>query len=259
MLDSGEIGRKIGAPTNEDPIRRRLLSNIVTIDRTTSSVKRRNGASSIPPPKMGRTKKRFNRNAVNHRLSRDKFGAVIGVTRMEMGSYPRVRNNLILLLIFCCKGLVLNASANKLNKLKQQASTYAALIIEELDSAHKGYIEDECHQVAIAIPPFGWIQCLLACASFVGHHLCSVGHPWLLLFPHPGVVRGDDEHACLSPIQHNVIEMHNDLASVYEGGDARSALSAVVQSLQHDTEDVLQDLIGERCLLILQALTHHVE
>ena len=31
----------------------------------------------------------------------------------------------------------------------------------------------------------------------------------------------------------NVIEMHNYLTSVYEEGDARSALIAMVQSLQH--------------------------
>ncbi|RRT36042.1 hypothetical protein B296_00054108, partial [Ensete ventricosum] len=32
---------------------------------------------------------------------------------------------------------------------------------------------------------------------------------------------------------HNVIEMHNYLTSVYEEGDARSALIAMIQSLQH--------------------------
>ncbi|XVF05604.1 hypothetical protein REPUB_Repub05bG0187100 [Reevesia pubescens] len=37
--------------------------------------------------------------------------------------------------------LVLSASANKLGKLKQQASTYASLIMEELDPDHLGYIE----------------------------------------------------------------------------------------------------------------------
>lgn len=31
----------------------------------------------------------------------------------------------------------------------------------------------------------------------------------------------------------NVIEMHNYLTSVYEAGDARSALISMVQSLQH--------------------------
>ncbi|XP_022731096.1 putative respiratory burst oxidase homolog protein H [Durio zibethinus] len=37
--------------------------------------------------------------------------------------------------------LVLSASANKLGKLKQQAATYAGLIMEELDPDHLGYIE----------------------------------------------------------------------------------------------------------------------
>ncbi|XVF46435.1 hypothetical protein PTKIN_Ptkin03bG0026600 [Pterospermum kingtungense] len=37
--------------------------------------------------------------------------------------------------------LVLSASANKLGKLKEQAATYAALIMEELDPDHLGYIE----------------------------------------------------------------------------------------------------------------------
>ncbi|XP_047979362.1 putative respiratory burst oxidase homolog protein H [Salvia hispanica] len=37
--------------------------------------------------------------------------------------------------------LVMSASANKLSKFKQQASTYAALIMEELDPDNKGYIE----------------------------------------------------------------------------------------------------------------------
>ncbi|KAL2899209.1 putative respiratory burst oxidase-like protein H [Bienertia sinuspersici] len=37
--------------------------------------------------------------------------------------------------------LVLSASANKLNKLKSQAGNYAALIMEELDPDHQGFIE----------------------------------------------------------------------------------------------------------------------
>lgn len=36
---------------------------------------------------------------------------------------------------------MLSASANKLNKLKSQAGNYAALIMEELDPDHQGYIE----------------------------------------------------------------------------------------------------------------------
>lgn len=36
---------------------------------------------------------------------------------------------------------MLSASANKLSKLKEQASEYAALIMEELDVDRMGYIE----------------------------------------------------------------------------------------------------------------------
>ena len=36
----------------------------------------------------------------------------------------------------------------------------------------------------------------------------------------------------------NVIEMHNYLTSVYEEGDARSALIAMIQSLQHSKSGV---------------------
>lgn len=36
---------------------------------------------------------------------------------------------------------MLSASANRLGNLKDQASVYAALIMEELDPDHNGYIE----------------------------------------------------------------------------------------------------------------------
>lgn len=39
------------------------------------------------------------------------------------------------------KVIVLSASANKLANLKKQAAEYAALIMEELDPDHQGYIE----------------------------------------------------------------------------------------------------------------------
>ena len=39
------------------------------------------------------------------------------------------------------KVIVLSASANKLGNLKKQAAEYAALIMEELDPDHQGYIE----------------------------------------------------------------------------------------------------------------------
>lgn len=47
------------------------------------------------------------------------------------------------------KVIVLSASANKLANLKKQAAEYAALIMEELDPDHQGYIE-----VNIPLNPF---------------------------------------------------------------------------------------------------------
>ena len=41
----------------------------------------------------------------------------------------------------------------------------------------------------------------------------------------------------------NVIEMHNYLTSMYEAGDARSALIAMVQKLQHAKNGV--DIVSE--------------
>lgn len=41
--------------------------------------------------------------------------------------------------------IVLSASANKLGNLKQNAWIYAALIMEELDPDHLGYIEVSIH------------------------------------------------------------------------------------------------------------------
>ncbi|CAA2996718.1 respiratory burst oxidase homolog H [Olea europaea subsp. europaea] len=46
-----------------------------------------------------------------------------------------------LLDIVMIKVLVMSASANKLSKFKQQAATYASLIMEELDPDHHGFIE----------------------------------------------------------------------------------------------------------------------
>lgn len=41
-----------------------------------------------------------------------------------------------------------------------------------------------------------------------------------------------------SEIVQDIIEMHNYLSCVYEEGDARSALIAMVQSLQHAKDGV---------------------
>jgi len=46
---------------------------------------------------------------------------------------------------------VLSASANKLGNLKTNASGYAALIMEELDPDHNGYIEVRHEQVHTAL------------------------------------------------------------------------------------------------------------
>lgn len=48
----------------------------------------------------------------------------------------------------------------------------------------------------------------------------------------------------------NVIEMHNYLTSVYEEGDARSALIAMVQSLQH-AKNGLDIVSGSRVIICL--------
>lgn len=53
------------------------------------------------------------------------------------------RNTLNNLVYVCAsyKVIRLSASSNKLSKLKDQADEYAALIMEELDPDHRGYIE----------------------------------------------------------------------------------------------------------------------
>ncbi|GAB4824330.1 hypothetical protein Ancab_007218 [Ancistrocladus abbreviatus] len=209
MLDGVEIDRMTDVPINEDPPEKSDVR--VAFDRTTSSAKRRNGV--VPQPRMGRiqssaarglrslrfldgagkdgdawkpVEKRFNQNEVNGMLTREKFGAVIGMADSKEFAgqlfYTLARrrgfdasNGIIIdqmrmfwedmtsqdidsrLQIFfdmCDKNgdgklsedevrevLVLSASANKLNKLKQQAAVYATLIMEELDPDHQGYID----------------------------------------------------------------------------------------------------------------------
>ena len=46
----------------------------------------------------------------------------------------------------------------------------------------------------------------------------------------------------------NIIEMHNYLTSVYEEGDARSALIAMIQRLQHAKNGV--DVVSESRVFI---------
>lgn len=45
----------------------------------------------------------------------------------------------------------------------------------------------------------------------------------------------------------NIIEMHNYLTSVYEEGDVRSAVVAMIQSLQH-AKDGLDIVSGSRVI-----------
>ncbi|XP_021716253.1 putative respiratory burst oxidase homolog protein H [Chenopodium quinoa] len=130
--------------------------------------------------------KRFKTNAVNGRVPRDKFSAVIGMGNSKefagelYDTLARRRNldatngitidemrmfwedmtsqdidaRLQIFFDMCDKNgdgklsedevrevLVLSASANQLNKLKSQAGNYAALIMEELDPDHQGFIE----------------------------------------------------------------------------------------------------------------------
>ncbi|XP_073526452.1 uncharacterized protein [Phyllobates terribilis] len=130
--------------------------------------------------------KRFNQNATQGKLPRDKFGAVIGmgdskefafelfdtlarrrnidasngITIDEMRMFwedmtsQDIDSRLQIFFDMCDKNgdgklsedevrevLVLSASANKLNNLKQQSAVYASLIMEELDPDQLGYIE----------------------------------------------------------------------------------------------------------------------
>ncbi|GAB2274289.1 hypothetical protein Dimus_009055 [Dionaea muscipula] len=218
MLDTIEVDRKADVPINEDlPPEKTACTNYSGGTTSTSSPVKQRNASAVQPcpvPKMGRlhsaaarglnglrfmdgatckegdawkpVEKRFNQNAVDGRLPRDKFGAVIGmadskefagelfdtlarrskvdasngITIDEMRKFwedmtsQDIDSRLHIFFDMCDKNgdgklsedevrevLVLSASANKLNKLKQQASVYAALIMEELDPDHQGYID----------------------------------------------------------------------------------------------------------------------
>lgn len=57
-------------------------------------------------------------------------------------------------------------------------------------------------------------------------------------------------------MQH-VIEMHNYLTSVYEEGDARSALIAMVQSLQHAKNGL--DVVSESRVGIKRLISHPID
>ncbi|KAL3530670.1 hypothetical protein ACH5RR_009992 [Cinchona calisaya] len=130
--------------------------------------------------------RRFNHNAVDGRIFRDKFGVCIGmaeskefageifdalarrrminpdngITKEQLRGFwedmtnPDLDTRLQIFFDMCDKNgdgmlsedevievLVMSASANKLSNFKIHAATYAALIMEELDPDHLGYIE----------------------------------------------------------------------------------------------------------------------
>ncbi|KAM1115731.1 hypothetical protein TB2_006245 [Malus domestica] len=192
-------------------------SNDATLKRNNSSVRKRNGVQgnnhgsvgcrAEPGGKEGikslrfldrtatgkevdawkQVEKRFNQYAVADRLSRDKFGACIGMGGESKEFAGELFDALARRRIICEKGgitleelrlfweditnedmearlqiffdicdkngdgklsedeveevIVLSASANKLANLKMQAKSYAALIMEEIDPDHLGYIE----------------------------------------------------------------------------------------------------------------------
>ncbi|XP_068339929.1 putative respiratory burst oxidase homolog protein H [Pyrus communis] len=192
-------------------------SNDATLKRNNSSVRKRNGVQgnnhgsvgcrAEPGGKEGikslrfldrtatgkevdawkQVEKRFNQYAVAGRLSRDKFGACIGMGGESKEFAGELFDALARRRIICEKGgitleelrlfweditnedmearlqiffdicdkngdgklsedevaevIVLSASANKLANLKMQAKSYAALIMEEIDPDHLGYIE----------------------------------------------------------------------------------------------------------------------
>lgn len=65
----------------------------------------------------------------------------------------------LFLIILVSKVIILSASANKLSNLKQQAASYAALIMEELDPDHLGYIE-----VSGSLEQF-LVKCIFVCLA----------------------------------------------------------------------------------------------
>ncbi|GAB2286056.1 hypothetical protein Dimus_020480 [Dionaea muscipula] len=212
MLDSLEIDDMTDVPINEDQ------TETTTSSRSSSNpplIRRNVAVQPVPIPRMPRrmqstaarglnglrfmdvatgkegdawkpVEKRFNQNALDGRLPKDKFGAVIGMADSKefaselFNTLARRRNvdasdgitldqmrmfwedmtsqdtdsRLQIFFDMCDKNgdgqlsedevrevLVLSASANKLNKLKENACVYAALIMEELDPDHHGYID----------------------------------------------------------------------------------------------------------------------
>ncbi|MCD7449903.1 hypothetical protein HAX54_002206 [Datura stramonium] len=122
---------------------------------------------------LGSVENRFHLNAVNGILFRDKFGPSIGMEskefaeelfdtmarRKKINAENRITIEELEILgryinSMCDKNgdgklseeevkevLVMSAAANKLTNFKKHAATYAALIMEEFDPDHLGYIE----------------------------------------------------------------------------------------------------------------------
>ncbi|KAJ7950337.1 Respiratory burst oxidase [Quillaja saponaria] len=212
ILESIAIDQMVDVPINEGT----QNTATKTLNRSNSSLRKRNGVQAGSAVKMGRlasgatrgirslrfldrtvtgkeadawksVDKRFNQHSVDGKLPRDKFGACIGmagdskdfagelfdalarrrnvhvengITEDELRMFWEDMSNrdmesrLQIFFDMCDKNgdgklsedevkevIVLSASANKLANLKQQAAAYAALIMEELDPDHLGYIE----------------------------------------------------------------------------------------------------------------------
>ncbi|CAL8999351.1 unnamed protein product [Prunus brigantina] len=219
MLQRIDIDPMVDVPLNSNDTggNASKSSNETTLKRNNSSVRKRNGAQGSSHGGMGlrvepggkegikslrfldrtatgkegeawkQIERRFNQYGGDGRLSKDKFGACIGmggdskdfaselydalarrrkicaedgITLEELRLFWEDMTNedmearLQIFFDMCDKNgdgmlseeevtevIVLSASANKLAKFKQQAESYAALIMEELDPDHLGYIE----------------------------------------------------------------------------------------------------------------------
>ena len=79
---------------------------------------------------------------------------------------------------------------------------------------------------------FEWFKGVMNEVAESDHHVLIKHHCFLESISHRTTI--DRKWLDLQ----NVIEMHNYLTSVYEEGDARSALIAMIQSLQHSKSGV---------------------
>lgn len=75
------------------------------------------------------------------RLSEEEVKEVRELLSVSFVSILYISYELLNFLTSCGKVLVMSASANRLSNFKINAATYAALIMEELDPDHMGFIE----------------------------------------------------------------------------------------------------------------------